>query len=141
MEKDKTEVGITGKPVPKPKTARQQHELEKKRRMRKHLGRNVGGTQYSSDVNPYFNPRSVREEVLSYLLDEGFASDEKSAEAIMGAMSEAWIESIVEAVTGGSAPNLPVGVVKFVDELPEKIQSIFKDKSSSSAKPSPSKPK
>jgi hypothetical protein len=40
---------------------------------------------------------NVREEVLSYLLDEGFASDEKSAEAIMDAMSEAWIESIVEA--------------------------------------------
>jgi hypothetical protein len=40
---------------------------------------------------------NVTEEVLSYLLDEGFASDEKSAEAIMGAMSEAWIESIVEA--------------------------------------------
>jgi hypothetical protein len=96
-EKDRTEVGITGKPVPKPGSAKKQYELEKKRRMRKHLGKNVGGTQYSSDVNPYFNPRSVREEVLSYLLDEGFASDEKSAEAIMGAMSEAWIESIVEA--------------------------------------------
>ena len=40
---------------------------------------------------------NVREEVLSYLLDEGFASDEKSAEAIMDAMSEAWVESIVEA--------------------------------------------
>ena len=40
---------------------------------------------------------NVIEEVLSYLLDEGFASDEKSAEAIMDAMSEAWIESIVEA--------------------------------------------
>jgi len=142
MEKDKTEVGITGKPVPKPKTAKQQYELEKRRRERRHLGRNVGGTQYSSDVNPYFNPRSVREEVLSYLLDEGFASDEKSAEAIMGAMSEAWIESIVEGIDmGGSAPNLPPAVVKFVDELPKKIQNIFKDRSSSSAKPSPSKPK
>jgi hypothetical protein len=105
MEKDKTEVGITGQPVPKPKTAKQQHELEKKRRMRKHLGKNVGGTQYSSDVNPYLNPRSVREEVLSYLLDEGFASDEKSAEAIMGAMSEEWKKSIAEnrgmAYSGG----------------------------------------
>ena len=39
---------------------------------------------------------NVREEVLSYLLDEGFASDEKSAEAIMDAMSEAWIVSIVD---------------------------------------------
>ena len=58
------------------------------------------GKKYSSDVNPYFNPRSVREEVLSYLLDEGFASDEKSAEAIMGAMSEAWVESICESLIG-----------------------------------------
>ena len=95
-DRDKREVGITGQPVPKPTTAKKQHELEKKRRMRKHLGKNVGGEKYSSDVNPYFNPRSVREEVLSYLLDEGFASDEKSAEAILGAMSEAWVESIVE---------------------------------------------
>jgi hypothetical protein len=95
-DKDKTEVGITGKLIPKPNTPKQQHELEKNRRLEKHLGRNVGGRQYSSDVNPYTNPRSVREEVLSYLLDEGFASDEKSAEGIMSAMSEAWIESIVE---------------------------------------------
>ena len=101
MEKDKTEVGITGQPVPKPKTATQQYKLEKKRRMRKHLGKNVGGTQYSSDVNPYLNPRSVREEVLSYLLDEGFASDEKSAEAIMNAMGEEWKQSVIEAVYGG----------------------------------------
>ena len=97
-EKDKTEVGITGKKIPKPGSAKKQYELEKKRRMGKHLGKNVGGEKYSSDVNPYFNPRSVREEVLlDYLLDEGFASDEKSAQAIVGAMSEEWKQSIVEA--------------------------------------------
>jgi hypothetical protein len=56
-QKDQTVPGITGKPVPKPRTAKQQHELEKKRRQGKHLGTNVGGTQYSSDVNPYYNPR------------------------------------------------------------------------------------
>ena len=97
MAKDETEVGITGQPVPKPRTAQQQYKLEKNRRKRKHLGKNVGGTQYSSDVNPYFNPRSVREEVLvDYLLGEGFASDEKSAQAIAGAMSEEWVQSIME---------------------------------------------
>jgi hypothetical protein len=68
-----------------------QYEKEKAARSKK---------KYSSDVNPYFNPRSVREEVLSYLLDEGFASDEKSAEAIMCAMSEAWVESICESLIG-----------------------------------------
>jgi hypothetical protein len=104
-EKDKTEVGITGKPVPKPKTAKQQYELEKKRRMGKHLGKNVGGTQYSSDVNPYLNPRSIREEIVSYLLDRGFASDRKSAEAIVGAMSEEWKQNITEAVYGGESPT------------------------------------
>ena len=39
--------------------------------------------------------RFKEEFVVNYLLDEGFASDEKSAEAILGAMSEAWVESIV----------------------------------------------
>jgi hypothetical protein len=56
-QKDQTVPGITGKPVPKPRTAKQRHELEKKRRQKKHLGTNVGGVQYSADVNPYYNPR------------------------------------------------------------------------------------
>jgi GNAT superfamily N-acetyltransferase len=58
MAKDQTVIGITGKPIPKPRTAKQQYELEKKRRMEKHLGKNVGGVQYSSDVNPSYNPRA-----------------------------------------------------------------------------------
>ena len=116
MAKDETEVGITGKPVPKPRTAIQQHKLEKKRRMEKHLGKNVGGTQYKSDVNPYFNPRSVREEVLvDYLLGEGFASDEKSAQAIAGAMSEEWKQSIVEGEEKKEEPQKP-----FTGEGPRK---------------------
>lgn len=57
MAKDQTVVGITGKPVPKPGSAKKQYELEKKRRQEKHLGKNVGGAQYKSDVNPYYNPR------------------------------------------------------------------------------------
>jgi len=64
MAKDQTEVGITGKPIPKPRTAKQQYELEKKRRMQKHLGTNVGGTQYTSGAKYYVpstsatNPRA-----------------------------------------------------------------------------------
>jgi hypothetical protein len=111
MAKDETEIGITGLPIPKKKRSpAKQHEFEKKRR--KNIGTNVGGEKYKKDVNPHLNPRSVREEVLSYLLDEGFASDEKSAEAIMAAMSEAWIESIVEAVvssTGQVNPPIKAG--------------------------------
>jgi len=58
MAKDQTEVGITGKLIPKPTTPKQQYELEKNRRQKKHLGMNVGGTQYRSDVTPYYNPRA-----------------------------------------------------------------------------------
>jgi len=36
--------------------------------------------------------------VLSYLLDEGYASNQESAEVIIGNMSESWIESIVESL-------------------------------------------
>ena len=43
--------------------------------------------------------------ILSHLLDEGFASDEKSAEAIIVNMSEAWIESIVEAKVDKKLPE------------------------------------
>ena len=75
LANEETEIGITGKKIPKPRTAKQQYELEKNRRKRKHLGKNVGGTQYSSDVNPYLNPRSVREKVETWvnsLIEEGY---------------------------------------------------------------------
>lgn len=36
--------------------------------------------------------------VLSYLLDEGYASNQESAEVIIENMSESWIESIVESL-------------------------------------------
>lgn len=96
--KDKTVIGITGKPIPEPTTPKKRHKLEQNRRRPEHLGTNVGGYSYRNDVNPYFNPRSIREEILvNYLLDEGFASDEKSAHAITIVMSEEWKKSIMEA--------------------------------------------
>ena len=61
----------------------------------------MGGSQSSSN----FNPRTVREQIISHLLDEGFASDERSAESIMGAMSEAWVESIFEAKVDEKLPE------------------------------------
>jgi hypothetical protein len=104
LANEETEIGITGKKIPKPRTAKQQHELEKKRRLKKHLGKNVGGTQYNSDVNPYLNPRSVREEVesdlfdtiLEHLVAEGYADTNEAALAIMANMSEEWREEILD---------------------------------------------
>ena len=113
--KDETEEGITGQPIPKRKLGpAKRHEFEKKRREeRKKRNDPREGDSFSQHRmtgsrghgSEYENTRSVREEVLSYLLDEGFASDEKSAEAIMGAMSEAWIESIVEAKVDKKLPE------------------------------------
>jgi hypothetical protein len=106
--KDETEEGITGQPIPKRNLGpAKRHEFEKKRReARKERNDPRAGDSFSQHRmtgsrgrgSEYQNTRSIREELLSYLLDEGFASDEKSAEAIMGAMSEAWVESIVEEV-------------------------------------------
>jgi hypothetical protein len=107
MAKDETEEGITGQPIPKKKLGpAKRHEFEKKRRVaRKERNDPRAGDSFSQHRmtgsrgrgSEYQNTRSVREEVLvDYLLDEGFASDEKSAQAIAGAMSEVWIDSIVE---------------------------------------------
>jgi len=107
LEKDETEEGITGLPIPKKKMSpAKRHQFEKKRRVeRKKRGDERVGDTFSQhrmtgsrgSGSEYQNIRSVREEILvDYLLDEGFASDERSAQAIAGAMSESWIESIVE---------------------------------------------
>jgi hypothetical protein len=79
MAKDKTEVGITGQPIPKPRTAKQQYELEKKRRQEKHLGKNVGGTQYRSDVTPYYNPRARTFEEFVGICEKVVYGGEKKA--------------------------------------------------------------
>ena len=122
MAKDETEIGITGKPIPKKKRSpKKQHKFEKKRR--ENLGQNVGGRTYSSDVTPYFNPRSVREEVISYLLDEGFASDEKSAQAIAGAMSEEWKQSIVEQASTVSSSGGAGGKVTVNKSYPATLNN------------------
>ena len=54
--KDETEIGITGKPIPKRKMSpKKRYKFEKERR--ENLGTNVGGQTYSSDVSPNYNPR------------------------------------------------------------------------------------
>lgn len=56
MEKDKTEIGISGLPIPKKKRSpKKQYEFEKERRQ--NIGPNVGGVSISKDVNPGYNPR------------------------------------------------------------------------------------
>ncbi len=63
------------------------------------------------EVNPRVSYRHNEEYLIDYLLGEGFASDEKSAEAIMGAMSEEWMQTIIEGM------GLSVGASKLAGKL------------------------
>jgi hypothetical protein len=137
--KDETEEGITGQPIPRKNLGpRQRHEFEKKRRAerkkkddprvgdsfssRRMTGSRGHGSEY--EVNPRISYRHDEEFVIGYLLDEGFASDERSAESIMGAMSEAWVESIFE---GGfnSSGRYDVGGGRTVGPVAGAVRSLF----------------
>lgn len=111
MAKDETEEGITGLPIPKRKMSpAKRHEFEKKRRKARQerndprVGdtfsqhRMTGSRGHGSEnqVNPRISYIHNEEYLIDYLLGEGFASDEKSAQAIAGAMSEGWVQSIFE---------------------------------------------
>ena len=95
-------------------------------------------TQMRQGISASFDPFDV---VMGYLIDEGYAETEQAAAVIMANMSEEWRQSIVEAVVGGSAPQAPAPIAKFVDELPNMVQNVLKGRQSSSAKPSPKKSK
>lgn len=114
IDKNKTVRGITGGKVPKPRTPKQQHKLEKRTREEKKrekgevpggdftqyrmTGSRGHGSEYSvNSGNPRISYRHNEEYLIDYLLGEGFAFNKKSAQAIYSAMSEEWKQSIVEA--------------------------------------------
>jgi hypothetical protein len=47
-------------------------------------------------INKFIITKKTMNLILSYLLDEGFASDEKSATNIYNAMSDEWLDQIIE---------------------------------------------
>ena len=102
----------------KPLTPAERYEQEKAARKDKSGSfsqhRMTGSGGHGSEYR--VSSRFREEFVVNYLLDEGFASDEKSAEAILGAMSEAWVESIVEMTDfeagGGNAKMAKTGMSK-----------------------------
>jgi hypothetical protein len=78
--------------------------LRKKRRMQKHLGKNVGGTQYSSDVNPYYNPRQRTFEEFMFIV-EGKKKDIKRLKSAYMAGQQQSTPQIVDIPAG--EPNSP----------------------------------
>jgi hypothetical protein len=132
--KDETEEEIAGQPIPRKNLSpKKRHEFEKRRREeRAKRGDPRVGDSFSSQRmigsrghgSEYENTRAIREEIISYLLDEGFASNEKSAESIMSAMSETWIESIFEAEI--QPPRERVGNLTNINIPQEEIDAAKK---------------
>lgn len=92
----------------------------------------VNKMRSAATISQSFDPFDV---IKGHLLDEGYAETEEAAIAIMAHMGEGWKQSILEGNLGGSAPNLPSGVVKFVDELPANIQKMTQSATTPKAKP------
>ena len=70
-------------------------EARRKEKEAKRIGDPVQ-TTFTYAGKKYTTQMAKEQFVCNYLLDEGFASDEKSAEGIMNAMSEQWIQNIIE---------------------------------------------
>lgn len=102
-QKEKLEAQLRDKKEKRNSENVAQYEKEKKRNAERQSGnlsryRMTGSRGHGSEyeVNPRISYRHNEEVLVDYLLDEGFASDEKSAFAIMSVMSEDWKQSIVE---------------------------------------------
>jgi len=125
--KDQTVVGITGKPIPKPRTAKQQYELEKKRRQEKHLGKNVGGTQYRSDVTPYYNPRARTFEEFMSICEAVSQSDARLARSGVISRHADALQREIDDVTSGRKKQKPttkrkVTKISFIDRSNAKLR-------------------
>jgi hypothetical protein len=79
--------------------------------------------------------------VLEYLLSQGHVETVEEALYVMMEMDAEVIQDIVSEAAeprgGGSAPNVPPSVYKFVDELPSKIQGFMKGKPAPAPAPKP----
>jgi hypothetical protein len=71
--------------------------------------RKAGEKEFTYGGKRYTTQMAQEQFIFNYLLDEGFASNQKSAEAIMSAMSEGWMESIVEDIAGNQYTPNPIG--------------------------------
>jgi hypothetical protein len=94
---------------------------------------------YQGAKKPFAEEMDAYDLVLEYLLANGHVDSVDEAHYVMLEMGSETIQYIVseaaEPRSGGSAPNVPPSVYKFVDELPSKIQGLMKGKPSAAPKP------
>lgn len=62
--------------------------------------------------------------IASYLLDEGFATSEQAASAIVEHMSDEWLAEIIEAYEGGKP--LPPADKEALNKIRQRLQSMGK---------------
>lgn len=109
--KDETVIGITGKPVPAPRTAIQQYKLEKKRRETKHLGPNIGGVPYKPSPKYYVpstggtNPRARTFREFVEIAEAVSDADRRLAQSGILSRRADELQKEIDAVTSGKKPT------------------------------------
>jgi hypothetical protein len=111
MAKDKTVIGITGKPIPAPRTNKQKYELEKKRRLQKHLGPNIGGVPYNPSPKYYVpstggtNPRARTFREFIEIAEAITDADRRLARTGLVSKRADDLQREIDAVTSGKKPK------------------------------------
>ena len=125
-KKDETEIGFTGKPIPKRRlSAKNRHEFEKKRR---EAGYTNKGPKYMSDVNPYYNPLTRLNN--EFEVEEGAMPDAIDPKAHRKAQREKKIRDRTKTGDEGSeiakkkvkGPSL-MGETNLVDQILDEVKS------------------
>jgi hypothetical protein len=102
-KKDETEIGITGKPIPRRRLSpKNRYELEKKRRQ--NLGRNVGCKTYYSDVNQ--NYKVLTTDYIASGGDDAVGFAQPIAKSILGLkVRDALLKEVKELQAQGKTIN------------------------------------
>ena len=125
-KKDETEIGFTGKPIPKRKLSpKNRHEFEKKRRA---AGFTNKGPKYKSDVTPYYNPLTRLNN--EFEVEEGAMPDAIDPKAHRKAQREKKIRDRTKTGDEGSeiakkkvkGPSL-MGETNLVDQILDEVKS------------------
>ena len=125
-KKDETEIGFTGKPIPKRKLSpKNRHEFEKKRRK---AGYTNKGPKYKGDVTPYYNPLTRLNN--EFEVEEGAMPDAIDPKAHRKAQREKKIRDRTKTGDEGSeiakkkvkGPSL-MGETNLVDQILDEVKS------------------
>lgn len=127
MSKDQTEIGIAGLPIPKKKwkSGKKRHEFEKKRS--ENLGPNVAGTPLRPDVNPHFNPNTVRQTTGKTYVSGGSSNPYYNPRTKMEeSQKKTYKEFIEEALAYKGGEPLPEPDRKALERISARLKDMEK---------------